>query len=77
MEHVYKLVTAENYEIVADYIGISYGAAKSRIGEYVNFVDVEYDPQWLTWTTQPHEKYMTVTDGYMANRLAARVNRRN
>lgn len=78
MDTIYKLVTIDNYELVADYLNISYGETKARVGQHASWVDSSDNtpPQWISWIVRVTEKYITVTDGFLANRIAARANRR-
>lgn len=67
---LYKLVTNENYELIAWFLDVNPGSAKAFIGMWASWVDSENPPQWINWIKSVPEKYTTVTDGYLADRIA-------
>ena len=74
MDLVYKLITQENYEIIAEFLEVNSAAARSFVGQYVNWVDNDPKdiPQWVNWLRIVPAKHMTVTDAYLADGIVAR-----
>ena len=77
MDLVYKLITQENYEIIAEFLEVNYGGVKSMIGKHASWIDNDPRdiPQWVNWVQLVPAKHMTVTDGYLADGIVARRRR--
>lgn len=66
-EAVFKKITKDNWELIADFLGFNRGAIKKHIGYYVWWTGV---PEDSTWSFSPDvpEIHITVTDAYLADR---------
>lgn len=67
-EAVFKLITKDNWELIAEFLDFNRGAIKGHIGYYVWWRAL---PGESTWSFSPNvpEIHVTVTDGYIADRL--------
>ena len=67
-EAVFKLITKENWELIAEFLEFNRAAIKKHIGYYVWWHGVPGEAEWSLSPRVP-ELHVTVTDGYIANRL--------
>lgn len=70
-EAVFKLITKDNWELIAAFLRVNPGSIKRNIGMWVYWTGV---PGEADWTLSPRvpELYVTVTDGYIADRAYTR-----
>lgn len=74
-EAVFKLITKDNWELIAEFLDFNRGAIKKHIGYYIWWHGVPGEAKWSLSPEVP-EIHVTVTDGYIANRLAQRPRKR-
>lgn len=68
-EAVFKKITKENWELIAEFLQFNRGAIKKHIGYYVWWTGLPMEADW-SFSPRVPELHVTVTDGYIADRLA-------
>lgn len=74
-EAVFKLITKDNWELVAEFLEFNRGAIRKHIGYYIWWTGIPEESDWSFYPKVP-EIHVTVTDGYIADRLAKRPRKR-
>lgn len=66
-EAVFKQITKENWELIADFLDFSRGEIRKHIGYYIWWNGIPGEATWSFYHTVP-ELHVTITDGYIADR---------
>lgn len=74
-EAVFKLITKDNWELLAEFLDFNRAAMRKHIGYYIWWTGVPKDSKWSFYPDVP-ELHVTVTDGYIADRLYPRNKRK-
>lgn len=67
-EAVFKLITKDNWELIAEFLDFNRGAIKGHIGYYVWWNGMPGEAKW-SFSPEVPELHITITDGYIADRL--------
>lgn len=72
-ESVFKEVTKDNWELLAEFLKFNRAAVKKHIGYFVWWHGVPEDSTW-SFSPKVPEIHITITDAYIADRLVSRPN---